>query len=212
MIEPGAAEGVVIENAVQVGGPAPPRDIAADALRFGKIGAVGPQEQRQGRRAVIGEAVVDFIAAGGHAERGFSAGHAHERLVGCEGGAQIHKPEPRHFRRGGLDAVGIEDGPAQNLQPAADAEDPFAALGVPEDIVRQPAAAQVVEVGDHAFRARKHDHIGVAPFLRTAHRTQADVGFGGERRKVGVIGYVPQHDHGDVQCPRLFFPAVGVSP
>ena len=79
-----------------------------------------------------------------------------------------------------------------------------------EDAVRQPGAAQVVEVRDHALGAGQHDHVRVAPFLGAAHGPEAHVRFGGEGREVRKVGDVPEHDHGDVQRSRLLGSAVGV--
>ena len=197
MVQPGAAEGVVIEQAVQIGGPAAAAHIAADTLFRGALAFA--HEKGQGRRAVAGMAVMDLVAAGHDRQRRGRPAYADQRLVRRKGGFQIHEPEAGHGRRGGFQPQRIEDGASQHLEPAADAQQPAVPGRMAADEVGQAFGPQGGQVGGHALGAGQDDYVGLPPVFGPAHGPQAYVRFGGQGRHVGKIGHMPGHDHGDVE-------------
>ena len=90
-VQEGAAEGIVIEEAVQVGSPAP----AAASPKHGAF-LLFLSEEGEAFRCRARDAVMDFIARGGHAKRCRHVFHAAQGLG--RGEFRFKRQEPQAVR------------------------------------------------------------------------------------------------------------------
>ena len=87
-----------------------------------------------------------------------------------------------------LDADFVDQGAAQHLVAAADADDDTARGSMALDCIGESALLEVVEVGDSGFGAGDDDAVGLAKLTRIVDVAETDAGLARERVEVVEIG------------------------
>ena len=115
------------------------------------------------------------------------------------------RPSPRRApRRGGLDAVPVDDGAPQHLEAAADPQD-HRRIGrdTPRvERVEEATAAERSQVGDGRPGAGQHDEVGSPQLVGPRHPADVHAGFGHQRVEVREVGQARQQQYGHVEQVR----------
>ena len=104
---------------------------------------------------------MDLVAGDSLARGDVAAGHGDRRLVAAEHRLDVEQSETRDRARPSLDPVRIADRAAEDLKPAADAEDAAAAATVGENVDVPALPAKKNEIGDGRLRTGDEHEVRI---------------------------------------------------
>src|ERR1700754_3643541 len=167
--KPRLAKGIAREQAVDVGPlhPAVGRDVAV-------VAALDLQHWPRAISA-LAAAEVNFVSPDGSAGRMVRAGNERCRLVVAHDGGDIEQAEALDGAGTAVEAIGVSDGSAEHLVPAAQPEHVAAAANMRVDVDIPALPAQKSQIANRGVAAGKNDDFRLGgDRLSGPHEDQLD--------------------------------------
>src|SRR6185312_1741378 len=142
--------------------------------------------------AMLDEVSLDVGGTAGAAQSG-------DPLVGLEMCGNRKQGEAAGFGPGAFDRGGVENGFAQHLVAATDAEQGLAEGGVPADCGFKSAAAEKLDIGNRSLGAGDDDHVAEGEVGGIIEVPEFDAAFTLQRFEIGETGNVWQPQNTDAK-------------